>query len=222
MINEKYSRQDFSNMKFTDVAASEFNNTTIVGSNFYQEFFLDVDVFPNSVTGVTFENCNLDNVVIPDGCTLINCSNRRIQIQNDGRLWELGNNNKPVNCITQDYDDSGNLINHSPNNIPAAYELERVVNEFQWLNEFGAGTPEQWSYFVSTPEKLDTKTKFMTITLKKEFEQQLQAIPHFKDFVNKFAVVKSNGYITVEGNMDMYKIKGKAYRYKDKQGNRYE
>jgi len=44
-------------------------------------------VLPLDITGTTFLCCNLDNVFIPDGNTLINCSNRLFQAQEDGHDW---------------------------------------------------------------------------------------------------------------------------------------
>ena len=42
---------------------------------------------PPDLTGTTFLSCNLDNVFIPDGNTLINSSNRLFQVQADGQDW---------------------------------------------------------------------------------------------------------------------------------------
>ena len=46
-------------------------------------------VLPPDLTGTTFLLCNLDNVFIPSGNTLIGGSNRLFQVQADGQDWLL-------------------------------------------------------------------------------------------------------------------------------------
>lgn len=59
----------------------------------------DAKVLPPNLTGVTFIACNLDNIFIPDGNTLINCANRRFKVQDDGQDWEIDKNNKPIKLL---------------------------------------------------------------------------------------------------------------------------
>ncbi len=59
----------------------------------------DARVLPPSLRGTTFIACNLDNVLIPDGNTLINCSNRRFKIQDDGQDWEIDENDNPIKIL---------------------------------------------------------------------------------------------------------------------------
>lgn len=99
--NDKYSFTDFTGQKFLD--ASDIDNTVIVGSCFYQPCDPDrrgdpqVDVFPRSIRGVTFVQCNLDNVYIPPGNTIDpSCSHERIKPQNDGENWLLNERLDPV------------------------------------------------------------------------------------------------------------------------------
>lgn len=51
--------------------------------------FPNSHVLPESLTGVTFSYCNLDNVFMPPGNTVENCSTRCWQAQNDGEDWLL-------------------------------------------------------------------------------------------------------------------------------------
>ena len=89
-VNEKYSYKDLMDIDLSKINASEFNNSTIVGSNFYQQESPDKDIFPNGLTGVIFEKCNLDNVKIKDGMVLgLGNSNRQIKIQNDLEDWKV-------------------------------------------------------------------------------------------------------------------------------------
>ena len=63
-VNKKYSYQDFMNMSFTKVDAKEFNNSTIIGTNFYQFEKVKEDIFPDELVNVIFKKCNMDNVLI--------------------------------------------------------------------------------------------------------------------------------------------------------------
>lgn len=48
----------------------------------------EAQVLPSDLTGTTFIACNLDNVLVPPGNTLINCSNRMFQANpDDGQDW---------------------------------------------------------------------------------------------------------------------------------------
>jgi len=38
------------------------------------------------LSNITFKGCNLDNVIVPDDCTMIDCSNRFIRAL-DGDDW---------------------------------------------------------------------------------------------------------------------------------------
>lgn len=86
-INEKYSYKDFLNVDLSELPAEEFNNTTIIGSCFYQPGKKKAKIFPGKMDGVTFINCNLDNVKLPNGNTVgKGCSNRNIECL-DGEDW---------------------------------------------------------------------------------------------------------------------------------------
>ncbi len=131
MINKKYSFKDFMHKKFLDVDASEFNNTEIKGSCFYQESLWNadslsnspkdprVDVFPAGMTGVTFTRCNLDNCKIPSGNIIgERNSNRKIRVQNDNEDWVLNDfDNKPKEPISiKRFQEENKSIN--PKDIP--------------------------------------------------------------------------------------------------------
>ena len=72
-------------------------NGIIVGSCFSQET-PSTEVFPADAE-IHFLNCNLDNCVIPEGCTVDGGSVRRHKHQNDGRIWEIDDNGIPTNII---------------------------------------------------------------------------------------------------------------------------
>lgn len=94
-INEKYSYGYWGGLgpSFLTRPAAEFNDSTIVGSCFYR--ILNVgdaigkrQIFPDGMTGVIFDHCNMDNIVVPVGNTVLpNCCHRTIIPQNDLCDW---------------------------------------------------------------------------------------------------------------------------------------
>src|SRR5689334_10626836 len=92
-VHEEWSFKDFTNQKHIFAGrAKQLNGITIYKSSFYQEGGPDQDVFPADVENLTLYACNLDNVRIPKGVTVIECSVRRIQMQNDLRMWDVDEN----------------------------------------------------------------------------------------------------------------------------------
>ena len=79
-----YSHKDFTGRFLGE--RTDMNGLTIKGSCFSQEK-PDTHCFPEDMTGVTFEYCNLDNCFIPAGNTVVEGSQRRYEVQNDGNEW---------------------------------------------------------------------------------------------------------------------------------------
>lgn len=117
-VNKQYSYGDFTHQSFVSEPAKDFSNTEIIGSCFYQEAAWDagglsptppdprVSIFPAGMTGVVFRRCNLDNVIVPPGNTVITsgaepCCHRRICVQNDLEDWELDSANKPTEPLAK-------------------------------------------------------------------------------------------------------------------------
>ncbi len=98
--NKKYNCSDeFSFKDFTGRSNLEVLGI-IYGSCFSQEI-PDSRIFPDTMTGVTFIKCNLDNVFIPNGNTVIDCSQRRFKVQNDLNDWitdDKGVPTEPINA----------------------------------------------------------------------------------------------------------------------------
>lgn len=126
-INWKFSCKDFTDKSLKKVSVKELNNTIIIGSCFYQNNEIDdvaelKDIFPDGMTGVTFKNCNLDNVYIPVGNTLIDCVNKLIKKQNDGFHWKIDKKSnkfeKPINELF--FDEQG--WSKDPKDIPEKKE----------------------------------------------------------------------------------------------------
>jgi hypothetical protein len=74
---------------YTALEAKEIpDGMTIRGGQFGQEH-PETHIFREDMTGVTFVNCNLDNVFIPPGNTVVDCRQRIFEAQTDGNDWEL-------------------------------------------------------------------------------------------------------------------------------------
>lgn len=97
MKNTIYSHKDYTNQSLKSENVNGFNNTEIHGSQFYQEGVVNADIFPDGMTGVTFINCDLNNVKVPAGNTIDpSCCNKRIQVKNDKEDWECDSNGDPI------------------------------------------------------------------------------------------------------------------------------
>lgn len=95
-LNKLHSFKDYLNQSLKHLPAEEFNNSTIRGSCFYQEITYGnvlpidgVDIFPDGVTGLILDGCNVDNVYIKPGITVngssdIQTSQRKIMANSEG------------------------------------------------------------------------------------------------------------------------------------------
>jgi phage-related protein len=124
-LNEKYSYKAFhtNGVTFKGVDVSEFNDTDIIGTQFFQEWQegeVDVtkDIFPDGMTGVTFIKCNLDNILIPVGNTVQESTAKKLKVQNDLNDWIVDDKDKPLEPKNKDdYILAGHSID--PKDIPA-------------------------------------------------------------------------------------------------------
>lgn len=92
-MSYSFSNRDFTGLDILD--AGEFiNDMTIICSCFSQQK-PDTRVFPDNVQNLILQYCNLDNVYIPAGVTVFECSTRRIIVQ-DGDDWLADENNNPI------------------------------------------------------------------------------------------------------------------------------
>lgn len=93
---------EFSRKNFTHAILTERN---LDGLAIYASCFMheepDSEVFPENMTGVTFLNCNLDNVKIPPGNTVVGGTQRRFKVQNDLRDWEIDDDNLPTRVLNE-------------------------------------------------------------------------------------------------------------------------
>lgn len=85
---------EFSFKDFTGRA--NINPSGIIYASCFSQEEADRHIFPDGMTGVTFIKCNLMNVFIPAGNTVIDCLQERFKVQNDRNDWLIGADNKPT------------------------------------------------------------------------------------------------------------------------------
>lgn len=90
----------------------------------------NAQMLPANLTGVTFIACNLDNVFIPPGNNLQNCSNRLFKVQNDGEDWLVDAQHNALQPLhPQQYIDLG--LSVSPSALPAKPIGQSIIQQTQ-------------------------------------------------------------------------------------------
>lgn len=121
-----YSRKDFTGR--TLIECTDLNGQYIHNSCFSQEQ-PNTRIFPDDMTGVKFEYCNLENVFIPMGNTVINCETRQYKVQNDLNDWEIDDNGYPTTVINWLYFYKNNIPHPNPSDIPDHQVEDRIILE---------------------------------------------------------------------------------------------
>lgn len=152
MVNIKYSYKDFLDKDLTKEPASDFNNSEIIGSCFYQQKAPNTKVFPTGITSVKFVGCNLDNVLVPIGNTIEDSCHRKIMIQNDLEDWVVNNSSEPVEPVNKKKFERLQLST-DPKNIPIiklignsvtqAKEIDNVQADIDAVKALGGGIAER-------------------------------------------------------------------------------
>lgn len=96
--DDTFSQKDFTGWDWHDRILP--NGIVIYGSCFSNEI-PDSKIFKPDMTGVTFVNCNLDNVSVPAGNAVVGGSTRRLKYQNDLRAWIVDGSNKPIQLVNE-------------------------------------------------------------------------------------------------------------------------
>lgn len=113
--DDRYSFRSFAGQSL--VTATDLNNRVICLSTFQSEQ-PDTTMFPADMKGATFVACNLDNVVILDGNTIVSGSTRRWQRQNDGENWLVDGSNQPIEPLNKE-EFEGLGLSTDPTMIPS-------------------------------------------------------------------------------------------------------
>lgn len=125
-FDNEYSLRDFTGLNLS--YKTNMSGKKIYGTCFSQEI-PDSKIFPASMTGTEFYNCNLDNVLIPIGNKTISGSQRRFKAQNDLNDWLIDDQNKPSKILNHEVFVLLGLPTPSPINIP----LQPVKEPIDWL-----------------------------------------------------------------------------------------
>ena len=113
---------------YTGVLSVEIpDGAYIYGSCFSQET-PNTSIFRASMRNVTFRNCNLSNVRVPqpNNNTLIDCRVDQFQAQNDLNDWIVDDLGKPVEILNKIQFIKLGLPLPLPSNIPLTRVTERV------------------------------------------------------------------------------------------------
>lgn len=126
--DDALSFKDFTHWEFHSRPEYVFDGKVIYASIFLHEV-PDQHIFPEDMKNVTFVNCNLDNVFVPDGALVIGGSRRRFKVQNDKEDWIVDNLNNPIEPVNvETFVTLG--ISTDPSDIPTK-ELEEPLSSYK-------------------------------------------------------------------------------------------
>lgn len=95
--NDEWSFKILMNQYALDIP----DGIVIYRSSFYWEQ-PDSKPFRDDMRGVTFVNCNLDNLIIPNGNTVIGGSQRKFKAQADGEDWIVNDQKQPLEPLNKE------------------------------------------------------------------------------------------------------------------------
>lgn len=125
---DAWSRKDFTGNSRVAVP-----DGVIVYQTCFSQETPDSHIFRPAMTGVTFRNCNLDNVFVPNGNTVMpGCSTRRFALQNDLRDWEINASGVPIRVLNERYwQQQGFAVD--PALIPPQFQRVEVMLKADWI-----------------------------------------------------------------------------------------
>jgi len=145
---EQNKLRTFKRQTFLDRPASEFNDTEIEGSCFYQDKPYS-DVFPPDIKNVVFRNCNLDNCNIPIGATVNGGTNKHYKTMNDQEYWILDKQGNPIEPRdAASFDKCG--LSKDPKDIP----VEKIAEPITYTNDPKKIERDKINSFLADPEKV--------------------------------------------------------------------
>ena len=122
----EYSHKDFTGRNLTEC---DFSGVEIICGSCFSQENPDTVVFPDNMAGVTFRNCNLMNVFIPQGNTVINCQTDRFKVQNDLNDWLIDEKNVPLTVVDYIHFYKNKIPHPNPMDIPDEPVSERIDYE---------------------------------------------------------------------------------------------
>lgn len=122
--DDQYSLKGWSGHNFDD---KDLNGKVIYASSFYSEE-PGTKIFKDDLVA-TFVKCNLQNIVIPVGVTLIDCQTDWFKSQNDLEDWKIDKDTKePVEPLQKEkYVELG--ISTDPKDIPKVKEDQPITEK---------------------------------------------------------------------------------------------
>ncbi len=126
-IDDELSFKNFTHWEFMSRPQYNFNGKVIYSSCFCHE--IPDSIIFGSLVGATFIKCDLRNVIVPVGNTLIDCKTDRFQVQNDLNDWIIDRTNKPVDIIDYALFGKLGLSKPRPQDIPN----QKVTTRIDWL-----------------------------------------------------------------------------------------
>lgn len=144
-VDDELSFRVFNGWEFLSRPEYDFKGKTIYASSFYNET-PDYQVFPEDMKGAIFIKCNLDNVLIPEGNTLIQCSQRRFKVQNDLNDWLVDEADVAILPVGHEVFTKLDLPMPDPKDIPTEkvvdpIDLRKVAEEKKKEDEVVEDTP---------------------------------------------------------------------------------
>lgn len=155
--NDELSMKNFTNIPKVGVR----NNLIVYASNFSQET-PDSHIFRDNMNGVTFIKCNLMNVYIPSGNTVIDCQTQRFKVQRDARDWFIDADGNPTEVVSRKYWES---IGYSvdPADIPTENPInEETMPRRRYNHLFGENGPGH-PIFVGTPDIIEDRGEMVVV-----------------------------------------------------------
>lgn len=216
-VDDAYSRKDF-----TGYAAVSIPDGIIIYMSCFSQETPDSEIFRADMTGVTFRNCNLDNVVVPPGNRAIDCSQRRFKVQNDLRDWELDAADQPAAVINEKYWLQQGL-SVDPANIPAAFIRREELSKADYV----AQAEEQLTWFTEAPTVTESEPIPLTLTLTAEQWQAMQEARDYRPFDERpqeTTVAQAGGStdVTLSGFVTRVTVEGPGLLEKDGQTRRFD
>lgn len=201
---------NYSNKNFTGQILSsktDMNNIIIENSCFSQET-PDTHVFPEDMTGTTFIDCNLDNVFIPQGNTVIRGSQKRFKVQNDLRDWIIDKNNNPIELVNKKYWQM-NGYPTDPKDIPPYFNRREVLTLCQYRKD--EGSEELMSWFLENPQITYGELLNVTMMIDEDVYQEMIENKNWCPFESQPELVeKKDGQVIIKGQVINITIEGKG------------
>lgn len=211
-FSDEFSMKVF-HQEFVDIP----DNTLVYASCFYREGFVDFHKFRDDMKGVSFYNCNLDNIFIPIENNVIGGSNRKILVQKDARDWELDESLVPTRVVNEkSWVKDGYSVD--PADIPEAPINQEVMKKHIYDETFGQGKFPDGTLFSKIPTVISEETRKHSLVATQD---EINAITYFKnvkdvttDDLRKKLNLNPDQNV-YEGEIDYVKVEGEGIRFND-------